>query len=91
MKHKILLAAVDVAIEKGYQQIVVGDVMARVGHSEKLAYYYYKNVNVLKDAVINHAMQNEVLPIVAQFIANNPDTKICYSLRVKAANHIQGD
>lgn len=71
---EILLAGVNEAEEKGFQTLTVWDVAERAECSRGLVHNYFKNLETLKTAVMEYAIQSKNLIVLAQGLASGDVT-----------------
>lgn len=72
-RENILIAAVELARENGYNKITRDDIAERAGVSMGLVTHYFETMVQLRRAVMRHAIQFEIVEIIAQGLANKDD------------------
>lgn len=89
-KMQILNVAVSLAAARGYANLSRGEVAEAAGVSVPLVSKHFRSLGLLKQAVMEHAIQNEILPLIAQGLANKHELVINASeeLKEKALLHI---
>lgn len=65
-KQQILDAAVELAVEKGYRNITRKDVAIASKSASGLIGRYFKTVAGLKRAIVETAIEREIMPILAE-------------------------
>lgn len=89
-KRQIFDAAVHVAETQGYHRLTREAVALEANISRTLVNRYYKTITRLRNAVMRHAIKKELLPILANGIANqNPIAlRVDVELKMKAYKSI---
>lgn len=72
-KQQVLEAAVTVAIERGYQNMGRPDVAEMAGVSQALVSHYFGTLDNLRAMVMDYAVRNEVVAVVAQGLGGAND------------------
>ena len=65
-KEQILDTAIELSIEHGYRQLTRRAVAKKIQCTQTLISHYYASIKDLREAVLNTAIEREVLPILAQ-------------------------
>jgi AcrR family transcriptional regulator len=68
-KQRILNAALEVSVGKGYRNITRKDVAGQAGVATGSVTEYFKDMGGLRDAVMVEAIRLEILPIIQQGLA----------------------
>ena len=68
-KQEILAAAVTVAFHTGWMKMTRSNVAFQAGVAEGLVNRYFSTMTQLRRAVMRHAVQNDMVKIVAEGIA----------------------
>ena len=68
-KIEILNASIELSIKIGYQQITREAVAAEAKTSCGLVTFYFKNMEELKNEIIETAIDREILPLLAQALS----------------------
>lgn len=91
-RSRILGAAVTLASGEGYQWLTRGAVAAEAGLSPSLVSYHFGSMVELKRAVLRHAVDERLLPIVAQGLADQHPivTSASADLRAATAAYLAG-
>lgn len=65
-KEQLLLVAVDLAKREGYTNVTRAAISEAAGVSEALVSHYFGGMNDMKEAIMQEAVQNGVIEIIAQ-------------------------
>lgn len=68
-RNQILETAIEVSIERGYQNLTRRAVANRMECASALINHYFKDIETLRDTVLQTAIEREILPILAQNLA----------------------
>lgn len=68
-KKEILVAAVVIAEREGLQELRRDKVAKEANASDGLVSRYFNTMGQLKHAVVRYAVQNRILPVIAQGLA----------------------
>lgn len=90
-RSQILAAAIEVAKIDGYQWVRRTEVAQRAGVAVGLVNKYYGTMIQLKRAVMRAAVEQRIVPLVAQGLAdgNEHALKADAALKAQAAQHLQ--
>lgn len=69
MKNKIIEAAVLVALRIGYMNVTYKDVGAELNVVASHVQYYFPSIKRLRDAIVQYAVANNSVPILAQALS----------------------
>lgn len=69
-KDEILVAAVELAKEVGYNKMIRDDIAIKAGVSTGLVTHYFETMIQLRRDVMRYAVRNNIPKIIAQGIAN---------------------
>jgi len=69
-KDQILIAAVELAKEVGYNKMTRDAIAVKAGVSMGLVTHYFETMNQLRRDVVRYARNNDIPEIIAQGIAN---------------------
>lgn len=86
-KHSIVQTALRLAVKHGYTNITRRQIAQTSGVSEAAVSYYFGTMAQLRRDILRHAIQQEVLHIIAQALVNNDPyiARVPTSLLSKAA------
>lgn len=85
-KEQILIAAIEVSKEKGYQLFTRGDVAKKAGVSVGLvAPVYFMDIATLRQAVMDASVEREIPEIIFQGLAVSDSTALLAPLKLRAA------
>ena len=89
-KEKILQAAIELAIKNGYQNIKCTDIAKRAKVTRSLINFYFSNMDELKHHIMQLAISNGELAIIAQgLVAKDPAAvKVPDRIKQKALSYI---
>ena len=68
-KDQILKTAINLSIEKGYRQLTRESVAKRMQCASALINHYYESIDNLKKVVLVTAVEQEIIPILAENFA----------------------
>lgn len=89
-RKEILDAAISLSLEHGYQNITREQVAVRANTSCPLVSWYFGTMEILKSQVMETAVQQEIIGIIAQgLIRYDPQAlNIDPALKAKVINHL---
>jgi len=92
LKETILGAAVNLARESSYRDISRRDVALAAECASGTVNYHFESMDLLRTAVVEYAVQHEIVEIVADALANKHPTAIAApeALRRRAARQLSG-
>jgi AcrR family transcriptional regulator len=91
-KPAILAAAIIIAREKGLRNFSRADVATEAGVANATVTFHFKNMDNLRRDIVKHAIDNEVMPSLADARADRQSaalfTRMSSELKQKVAAHI---
>jgi len=89
-RQQILLVAVDLAIKHGYIKLTRQQIAQQAGVTDSLVTKYFSTMPKLRRDILRYAVRNEILPVIAQGLANNDPhvKKASEALKIRARNSI---
>lgn len=89
-KKEILAAAMELAKTDHYIRVTRERIAERVNISTGLVNLYFNTMNELRSAIVRNAINEEVIEVVAQAIANKDPQAldISHELKCQAAAHL---
>jgi AcrR family transcriptional regulator len=81
---KILDAAIDMALEVGFNNVRRDAVAQRAGCATGMVNYVYKNMDGLRTAIMEEAIESEHISIIAQGLAQGDPTAMSAPARLKS-------
>jgi AcrR family transcriptional regulator len=91
-REQLLRAAIEEATAVGYQNITREGVAKRADVSKSLVSHYFDTVDLLRRLILSHAIEHEVLPIIAQAMAaQDKQVRLAEpALKQRAASYLAG-
>ena len=83
-KEQLLLAAIEVSKEKGYQRITRTDVAERADVSAGLIHFYFESIDLLRRAIMDAAVEREIPEIVLQGLAVSDSAALLAPVKLRA-------
>jgi|SRR5208337_2001452 len=87
-RRQILETAIVFALKEGYYKITLVKIAHAAGCSYSLILYYFKSIKKLRQAVVDYAVENKILPLLAQLLSNPELSKIPKPLRAKVMEYL---
>lgn len=92
-RQKILTVAIGLAVEIGYKHLTLRGVAQEAGISHPLVHNYFPTMQLLKAAVMQRAIRDRILPIIAQgIVARDPAAMaVPFDVKFAAATWLFGE
>lgn len=92
LKQPILLAAVRLARTQGLRGLTRLQIATAVGCATGTVSWYFQSMEALRGAIIEHAVDNEIIEILVQARAERDPRlgRLSPALKERVANHITG-
>lgn len=89
-KEQILQTAIKLSIERGYKQLTRKAIAKHLNCVSGLITHYYPHISDLRQEVLNVAIQQEIIPILAQnlVIWGEETSNLPQDLKQKVANYL---
>lgn len=86
-KQKILEAAIQLSIEKGFKTLTRKDVAKASDSAQGLISHYFRNINNLRHEVLKEAVRLEIMPILIENLSVK-ELPISPELKQKVINYL---
>lgn len=92
LKQTILLAAVRLARTQGLRGLTRLEVAKAAGAATGTVNYHFESMDALRGAVIDHAVEHEIIEVLVQARAERDPRlgRLSQELKDRVANHIAG-